>query len=94
MLFSYELVICYAAPMSVRYHVIPSQEGAWRVKRAGANRAISVHSTQREAFGKARELAKKDVGDVIVHGVDGTIRSSSTFGKDPYPRREHSHLKK
>lgn len=80
--------------MSVRYHVITSQAGGWRVKRAGANRATSVHSTQREAFGKARELAKKYVGDVIVHGVDGTVRSSSTFGKDPYPRREQSHCKK
>jgi hypothetical protein len=80
--------------MSVRYHVIPSVEGAWRVKRSGANRATSVHPTQSEAVGKARELAKKDVdGTVIVHGVDGTIKSSSTYGKDPYPPREQSRVK-
>jgi Uncharacterized protein conserved in bacteria (DUF2188) len=82
-------------PMSVRYHVIPSQEGAWRVKRSGANRASTVHSTQSEAVEKARELAKKDDGGaVIVHRVDGTIRRSSTYGKDPYPPREHSGVKK
>ena len=89
-----EFLICYAAPMNVRYHVISSLARGWRVKRAGANRAISVHSTQREAFGKARELAKKHFGDVVVHGVDGTVRSWSSYSKEPYPRREQSHLKK
>ena len=84
------------ALMSVTYHVIPSLEGgAWRVKRSGANRATSVHSTQSEAVVKARELARKDVsGAVIVHGVDGTIRSSSIYSKDPYPPREQARLKK
>jgi diacylglycerol kinase family enzyme len=53
-----------------------------------------VHPTQSEAVGKARELAKKDVdGTVIVHGVDGTIKSSSTYGKDPYPPSEQSRVK-
>lgn len=66
----------------------------WRVKRAGANRATSVHPTQREAFRKARELAKKDFGEVVVHGVDGTVRWSSSYTKEPYPRREQSQLKK
>ena len=80
--------------MSVRYHVIRSVEGRWRVKRFGADRASSVHSTQSDAVDRARQLAKKDVsGAVIVHGVDGTIRSSSTYGKDPYPPREQSRMK-
>ena len=71
--------------MSVRYHVIRSYDGAWRVKRSGAVRATSIHPTQSDAVGEARKLAKKDAGSsVIVHGVDGTIRSSSTYGKDPY----------
>jgi len=86
------VVVC--GVMSVRYHVIPSVEGAWRVKRSGAVRATSVHSTQSEAVNRARKLAKKDVGGaVIVHGVDGTIRRSSTYGKDPYLPREQSQMK-
>jgi len=77
--------------MSVRYHVIPSQEGTWRVKRAGANRATTVHSTQNEAVVKASKLARKNAGgEVIVHRIDGTIRRSTTYGKDPYPPRENS----
>ena len=63
--------------------------GGWRVKRSGAKRATSVHSTQTEAVGKARELAKKDLGSaVIIHRVDGTVRSFSTYGKDPHTSRE------
>lgn len=80
--------------MSVRYHVIPSMEGGWQVQRFGANRATSRHSTQSEAVDRARELAKKNPSSaVIVHGVDGTVRSSSTYGKGPYPPREQSRAK-
>ena len=81
--------------MSVKYHVIPSQAGAWRVKRSGAERATTVHSTQSEAVVKARELAKKDAGGaVIVHRVDGTVRRLTTYGKDPYISHERSRAKK
>ena len=75
------------APMSVMYQVIRSMDRGWRVKRSGAKRATSVHPTQSEAVAKARELAKKDAGSaVIVHGVDGTVRSFSTYGKAPSSR--------
>ena len=73
--------------MSVRYNVIPSLVGTWRVKRFGANRATSVHPTQREAVDKARKLAKKNStgGDVVIHRVDGTVRSWTTYGKRSLP---------
>jgi hypothetical protein len=81
--------------MSVDYHVIVSLAGTWRVKRSGADRAATVHSTQSEAVVKARELAKKNArGAVIVHRVDGTVSRVTTYGKDPYTRREHSGTKK
>ena len=80
--------------MSVMYQVISSLRYGWRVKRRGAKRAVSVHPTQREAFVKARELAKKHVGEVVVHGVDASVKSWSSYGKEPYPRRKQSHLKK
>jgi hypothetical protein len=81
--------------MSARYHVMPSLAGTWRVKRSGANRATTVHSTQTEAIGKARELAKKDAGGaVIVHRVDGTVRRLTIYGRDPYVSGEVSRVKK
>lgn len=81
--------------MSVRYSVIPWLDGTWRVRRYGANRATSAHLTQREAIEKARKMVKKDStgGDLVIHGVDGTVRSWTTYGKNPYLPRERSRVK-
>ena len=81
-------------PMSVDYHVIPWLT-TWRVKRRGASRATTVHSTRGEAIEKARELAKKNTcGTVIVHRIDGSVSRVTTYGKDPYNQHEHSRTKK
>ena len=80
--------------MSVEYNVIPWLT-TWRVKRRGASRATTVHSTRDEAIEKARELAKKNTcGVVFVHRIDGSVSRVITYGKDPYNRRENSRTKK
>ena len=65
-------------------HVVPSG-GKWSVRRAGAERASGVYSTQQEAIERAREIAKNQGAELYIHGRDGRIRERSTFGKDPYP---------
>lgn len=65
------------------YHVTPA-DGAWRVKRAGAKRADSVHEKKSDAISRAKELAKKaKLGQVKVHGEDGEIQTEYTYGEDP-----------
>ena len=59
-------------------HVVPNN-GNWSVKRAGAARASSTHSTQAEAIQAATKIAKNQRADVYVHGRDGRIRER----KDP-----------
>lgn len=73
--------------MSVSYNVIAWLNGTWRVKRSGAKRATSVHSTRAEAVDKARKLAKKHLtgGDVVIHGVDGTVKRWISYGKKSLP---------
>jgi hypothetical protein len=67
----------------VTYHIIPTENGAWRVKRSGAERADSVHETKDQAVGRARHLAKEQApGQVIIHKKDGSIQKESTYGKD------------
>ena len=65
-------------------HVAPSG-GKWSVRRAGAERASGVFTTQREAITRAREIAKNQGTELYIHGKDGRIRERETFGKDPFP---------
>jgi uncharacterized protein YdaT len=63
-------------------HVVPHENG-WAVKREGAERASSVHETQKEAIERGRELAKKDEGELFIHAKDGKFRDRRSYGNDP-----------
>lgn len=68
-------------------HVVPDGEGGWKVERENAERASSLHDTQRDAIDRAREIVDNaGGGEVSIHGRDGQIRDKRTIGKpDPYP---------
>jgi uncharacterized protein YdaT len=72
------------------YHVLPN-EGSWQVKRESADRAASLHDTQKDAIERARELAKSQKVEVVIHRPDGAIRDSDSYGKDPNPPRDQKH---
>lgn len=57
----------------------------WAVKREGADRASSVHSTQAEAWSETRRLAKGTGGEAILQGEDGKIREKNSYGVDHFP---------
>lgn len=65
-------------------HVVPSDDG-WAVRSAGSKRATKVFSTQKEAISAARDIARRQRSELLVHGRDGRIREKNTYGKDPYP---------
>jgi uncharacterized protein YdaT len=69
-------------------HVVPNTSGGWAVRRSGAERASKVLDTQQEAVRYARTIAKKEHGELYVHGKDGTIRQRSSFGNDPHPPKD------
>ncbi len=76
------------------YHVTPNKDGTWNARRAGANKASSIHSTQREAELQAKTYSgNSGGGEVRIHGRDGAIRDSDTVkpGNDPYPPRDRKH---
>ena len=69
-------------------------DGSWANKKDGAERAASLHDTQREAERAAREmLANSGGGELKVKGEDGKIRSKDTIppGNDPNPPRDTEH---
>jgi hypothetical protein len=63
-------------------HVVPS-EGRWRVEVEGSSRARSTHDTQAEARIAAREIARRNRSELLVHGRNGQIRERSSYGSDP-----------
>lgn len=56
------------------WHVLPTDDGGWRVKREGARRASGVHETKQAATQAAKELARKREGTVILHRTDGSFQ--------------------
>jgi len=65
-------------------HVVP-HDGKWAVRGEGNDRATSVHATQREAIEAAREIARNQRVELLIHGEDGKIRERDSYGHDPYP---------
>lgn len=71
--------------MSKNQHVIPHKKGGWQVKGGGNSRATVIVNTQYEAIKIARDIAKNQKTEVVIHGQDGKIRDKNSYGNDPYP---------
>lgn len=65
-------------------HVVPSGD-KWGVKGEGNSRLTSVHDTQRQAIDAAREIARNQQSEVVIHRPDGRIRDRDSYGNDPFP---------
>ncbi|TWB21122.1 DUF2188 domain-containing protein [Nitrospirillum bahiense] len=70
--------------MGKNQHVVP-HDGAWAVRGEGNSRATSVHETQAEAVGRAREIAQNQGSELLIHGRNGQIRARDSHGHDPFP---------
>ena len=71
-------------------HVVPHKDG-WATKKEGAQRAGVVTDSQKAAIDRAREQAKRDHVEVVIHRKDGTIRDSDSYGNDPNPPKDKKH---
>ena len=71
-------------------HVVP-HNGGWATRKEGAQRVGHTASTQQQAFEQAREQAKREHVEVVIHRPDGTIRNSNSYGNDPAPPIDEKH---
>ena len=74
-------------------YVVKHPEG-WAVKAGGAQRASSLHGTQKEAEAAAKQtVSKLGGGEVRIQGQDGRWRDSDTVapGNDPPPPKDNKH---
>ena len=69
-------------------------DGTWENKRNDADKASSLHKTQKEAEQTAKGMLKNQgCGELTTKGVDGKIRSKDTIapGNDPNPPKDKEH---
>jgi hypothetical protein len=75
--------------MAKNQHVIP-RDGKWVVQGAGNVRATRIAASRREALRVARDIARRQGTDVVVHERDGGVEIDS-YGNDPVPLQNGSH---
>jgi uncharacterized protein YdaT len=73
--------------MGKNQHVVPDGN-RWGVKGAGNSKATEKFDTQKEAIERAREIAKNQESEVVIHGRDGKIRDKDSYGPDPNPPKD------
>ena len=71
-------------------HVIP-HNGLWGVKGAGNKKVTEVSPTQAQAIDRAKEIAKNQGSEVVIHGKNGQIRDKDSYGNDPLPPKDKKH---
>ncbi len=71
-------------------HVV-RHSGGWAPRREGADRVSAVYPTQGEAIKRGEGLARASKGELVIHGRDGRIRDSDSYGNDPNPPRDRKH---
>ncbi|MBK7440147.1 MAG: DUF2188 domain-containing protein [Chitinophagales bacterium] len=68
--------------MGKNQHVVPHGRD-WAVKGAGNDKSTKITPTQKQAIDIAREIAKNQQSELVVHNKEGKIRTKDSFGNDP-----------
>lgn len=58
-------------------------DGQWHVCSGMNGTSSGKYQTQKEAISKGRKLAMETAAEFCVHGKDGKIRLSQSYGNDP-----------
>lgn len=59
------------------------EDGTWKNKREGSDRAFGTGGTKEEAVKAGREAAQKDGVEHVIKNLDGTISEKNSYGNDP-----------
>jgi uncharacterized protein YdaT len=70
--------------MKKNQHVVPHNDG-WGVKGAGNTRITKTAETQKQAIEIAKEIAKNQKSEVVIHRPNGEIRDKNSYGNDSFP---------
>jgi uncharacterized protein YdaT len=70
--------------MGKNQHVVPHGD-KWAIRGEGNERLTEVFETQRQAIERARQIARNQASELLIHGEDGRIRARDSHGNDPCP---------
>jgi predicted RNase H-like HicB family nuclease len=70
-------------------HVVKNPEGGWDVIKPNAERVSSHTDTKAEAVARAREICINEKAECVIHGENGKIQDSNSYGKDPCPPKDN-----
>ena len=71
-------------------HVVPLGNG-WAVKGEGNTRFTVITDVKKDAVDVAREIAKNNRSELVIHGRDGRIQDKDSYGNDPFPPKDTKH---
>lgn len=60
-----------------------NEDGQWKNRPQGNDRASSVHSTKAEAQAAGRDMAKDRKVEHIIKNMNGQIGQRNSYGNDP-----------
>jgi len=63
------------------YHVTPSKQSGWAIRKEGRKRELSRFSTKEDAIKHAKQISKKEKSDYVVHRKDGSIQTVDAYEK-------------
>ena len=64
--------------MSKNQHVV-KKDGDWTVKGAGNSKATKKFDTQKQAIDFAKEIAKNQKSEVVIHGVFNAKTTANVY---------------
>ena len=71
--------------MGKNQHVTKRPDGFWQVIGENNKRATAVVTTQKEAIEIAREIARRNQSELLIHATNGQIREKNSYGNDDCP---------
>ncbi|MEW8119808.1 MAG: DUF2188 domain-containing protein [Candidatus Thiodiazotropha sp.] len=80
--------------MSTNDRYVIKHANGWAVKKASSDRASSIHTTQKEAENRAKDIVGNlGGGEVRIQNRQGKWRDSDTAppGNDPCPPKDRKH---
>lgn len=71
-------------------HVVPHGDG-WAARTENSSKVLKEFDTKSQATDYARNVAKNQHSELVIHGLNGRIQDKDSFGNDSCPPIDTRH---